>query len=104
MNNLSIEPPIAVVETGDSYSPAKTAPRTTKAATVIQLLSRNKGATLAEIVGATNWQPHSSRTFLTGLRKKGIILLKEVRRSGEASYRIGHGCAGLPIRSSGWAA
>lgn len=33
MNNLSIEPPIAVVETGDSYSPAKIAPRTTMAAT-----------------------------------------------------------------------
>lgn len=91
MNDLGIEPPIAVVEAGNPYSPAKTAPRTTKAATVIRLLSRNKGATLAEIVGATNWQPHSSRAFLTGLRKKGIILLKEVRCSGEASYRIAQG-------------
>ena len=63
-------------------------PRSTKSAAVIKLLSRNKGATLAEIMTATSWQPHSSRAFLTGLRKKGMTLLKETRRDGETSYRI----------------
>jgi len=62
--------------------------RVTKAATVTKLLSRNRGATLAEIMAATNWQPHSTRAFLTGLRKKGAALLKEARRDGETSYRI----------------
>lgn len=64
------------------------AARVTKSATVIKLLSRNRGATLAEIMAATHWQPHSSRAFLTGLRKKGTDLLKETRRDGETSYRI----------------
>lgn len=62
--------------------------RITKAATVTKLLSRMRGATLAEIMAATHWQPHSSRAFLTGLRKKGIVLLKEARKDGETSYRI----------------
>ena len=40
--------------------------RITKSAAVQKLLSRNKGATLAEIMNATHWQPHSARAFLTG--------------------------------------
>ena len=68
---------------------AKVAPvRITKSGTVIKLLSRNRGTTLAEVMMATSWQPHSSRAFLTGLRKKGLELLKETRRDGETSYRI----------------
>ncbi|WP_340318017.1 DUF3489 domain-containing protein [Rhizorhabdus argentea] len=62
-------------------------PRPSKAATVAKLLSRNRGATLAEITEATHWQPHSARAFLTGIRKKKT-LLKETRRSGETSYRL----------------
>ncbi len=62
--------------------------RITKSAAVIKLLSRNRGASLGEIMSATQWQPHSSRAFLTGLRKKGMTLLKETRRDGETSYRI----------------
>lgn len=62
----------------------------TKSAVVQKLLSRNKGATLAEIMTATHWQPHSSRAFLTGLRKKGLVLLKEARTVGETCWRTGH--------------
>lgn len=68
--------------------PASPATRVTKTAIVTKLLSRNRGATLAEIMAATTWQPHSTRAFLTGLRKKGAALLKETRRDGETSYRI----------------
>lgn len=60
----------------------------TKSATVQKLLGRNKGATLAEISTATSWQSHSARAFLTGLRKKGLVLIKECRTSGETSWRI----------------
>lgn len=60
----------------------------TKSAVVQKLLSRNKGATLAEIMAVTHWQSHSTRAFLTGLRKKGVELLKEARASGETSWRI----------------
>lgn len=62
--------------------------RTTKSAAVIKLLSRNRGATIYEIGNATSWQAHSTRAFLTGLRKKGKVLLKETRKDGETSYRI----------------
>ncbi len=60
----------------------------TKAERVTKVLSRARGATLAEIVAETNWQPHSARAFLSGLRKRGTVLLKEERKSGETSYRI----------------
>lgn len=60
----------------------------TKSATVQKLLSRAKGATLQEITGATYWLPHSVRAFLTGLRKKGTVLVREARPNGETSWRI----------------
>ena len=71
-------------------TPPDPAPRQgpTKATTVGRLLSRSKGATLAEIVGATGWQPHSVRAFMTGLRKKGHALIRECRTNGETSWRI----------------
>lgn len=60
----------------------------TKAAIVQKLLDRPKGATLPEIVGATGWMPHSARAFMTGLRKKGLDLVRECRTNGETSWRI----------------
>lgn len=63
-------------------------PGSTKAAAVKKLLSRSKGATLAEVSVATDWQPHSVRAYFTGLRKKGHHLVRECRASGEASWRI----------------
>lgn len=67
---------------------AQPLPRISQASTVIKLLSRNRGATVAEMMGVTHWQPHSTRAFLTGLRKKGRIVLKESRKDGETSYRL----------------
>lgn len=60
----------------------------TKAASVQKLLSRPKGATLAEIMDATGWLPHSTRAFMTGLRKRGYDLVRECRTNGETSWRI----------------
>lgn len=60
----------------------------TKSATVQKLLARAKGATLSEIIEATGWRPHSSRAFLTGLRKKGHIIVRECRPNGETSWRM----------------
>jgi hypothetical protein len=60
----------------------------TKAARVRKLLSRGKGATLSEISRATAWQPHSVRSFLSGLRKTGAYLVKEQRGSGGTAYRM----------------
>jgi len=66
--------------------PTLTAP--TKAAIVQKLLARPKGASLAEIIEATGWLPHSARAFMTGLRKKGLKLVRECRTSGETAWRI----------------
>ncbi|WP_156680882.1 DUF3489 domain-containing protein [Sphingomonas profundi] len=50
----------------------------TKQALVLDLLRANGGASLAELVAATGWLPHSTRAALTGLRKQGhaIVTLK----------------------------
>ena len=48
--------------------------RGTKIAQVIELLQGNDGATLAELVAATGWLPHTARAALTGLRKRGYAV------------------------------
>ena len=47
---------------------------TSKIAAVVGLLSRCGGATLAELIAATGWLPHTIRAALTGLRKRGYVL------------------------------
>jgi hypothetical protein len=42
-----------------------------KLATLLALLELPEGATLARLVEATGWLPHSTRAALTGLRKRG---------------------------------
>lgn len=60
----------------------------TKSAKVIALLERNKGANIGEICKATNWKPHSVRSFLTGLRKKGFGIEREQHDDKGNCYRI----------------
>jgi len=61
----------------------------TKIAEVIALLQRGDGATLAELVAATGWLPHTTRAALTGLRKRGYALAidRTDKRRGSV-YRI----------------
>ena len=61
-----------------------------KQATVIQLLSRPEGATLAQITEATNWQSHTTRGFLAGAIKKrlGLHLTSEKPEGGVRIYRV----------------
>ena len=63
-------------------------PEPSKSDTVKKLLSRKTGATIEELGAATNWQPHSVRAFLSGLRKKGATIAREERRDGAKAYRI----------------
>ena len=60
----------------------------TKAKTVKRLLSRRTGATIEELGDATDWQAHSVRAYLSGLRKKGSTIVREERRNGAKTYRI----------------
>jgi hypothetical protein len=46
----------------------------TKLAEVVELLERDRGATIAELIDATGWLPHTTRAALTGLRKRGFAL------------------------------
>lgn len=47
-----------------------------KIASVTGLLERDEGASLAELVTATGWLPHTTRAALTGLKKKGHVIVK----------------------------
>jgi hypothetical protein len=58
-----------------------------KIARVIVLLSREHGATLAELVEATGWLPHTTRAALTGLRKKGRSIEK-TKRGDATCYKL----------------
>jgi hypothetical protein len=59
----------------------------TKAATVLALLQRHDGATLAELITATGWLPHTTRAALTGIRKKGHAV-ERTKGGHETCYRI----------------
>jgi hypothetical protein len=59
----------------------------TKQARILQLMQREQGATLEELIAATGWLPHTTRAALTGLRKKGYRLARTAGESG-ATYRI----------------
>lgn len=65
-------------------------PRQTKIAKVQALLERPSGANLKTICKATGWQPHSSRAALTGLRKAGHVIERNMAKGeiGGSAYHI----------------
>jgi len=70
-------------------APTATAPRQgTKIARVIELLQRDQGAKLDELIAATGWLPHTARAALTGLRHRGYEVRLERGENGRTSvYR-----------------
>ena len=78
--------------------PAKTPPqadqpkidRVTKRERVLTLLSRPEGASIEEMMQATDWQQHSVRGFLAGTVKKklGFALTSFKAKDGVRRYRI----------------
>jgi hypothetical protein len=64
--------------------------RANKKADVIAMMKRAKGATLAEIMKATAWQPHTVRGFVSILGSKGGEKIESSKNAiGERTYKIG---------------
>ena len=83
--------PAAAIDKPNSYvASPPTSPRGgTKIAQVIELLQRGDGATLAELVAATGWLPHTMRAALTGLRKRGYAIgIDRADKARGSVYRI----------------
>jgi hypothetical protein len=53
-------------------------------------MRRRQGATLTEIMGATGWQPHSVRGFVSGTlaKKMGLTVESTKSEAGDRTYRI----------------
>jgi hypothetical protein len=71
-------------------APSLSAPRGgTKLARVLELLRRNFGATLEELIAATDWLPHTMRAALTGLRKRGYaVAIDRSDKERGSTYRV----------------
>src|SRR6202034_2460069 len=69
--------------------PSLSAPRGgTKLARVLELLQRDCGATLEELIAATDWLPHTTRAAPTGLRKRGYpVAIDRSDKERGSAYR-----------------
>ena len=104
---IGIEPVVASAVTGarkansapdpeaDTAEPAE-APKSviiragTKQAQIIALLQRPEGASIAEIVAATGWMPHTARGVISGALKKklGLTITSEKVEGRGRCYRL----------------
>lgn len=66
------------------------APAATKQSIVLELLRRPQGASIAEIVAATNWKEASAQGFLSSVIQKrlGLGLVSEKSSEGERRYHV----------------
>ncbi len=67
-----------------------TASEGSKTSQVLDLIRRPEGATLAAIMEATGWQPHSVRGFISGTlgKKMGLKIESAKNEAGGRTYRI----------------
>ncbi|PJK28012.1 DUF3489 domain-containing protein [Minwuia thermotolerans] len=59
----------------------------TRQAQLLDLLQRDEGADIDEMVQLTGWQAHSVRAVLTGFRKRGIEVTRTKEVNGVSVYR-----------------
>lgn len=83
----------AVIDAAEKAQPAATQKIQTreqsKQASVIRMLKRPEGATVAQICAATGWQAHTVRGAFAGAFKKklGLIITSDKAQGGERIYR-----------------
>ena len=66
-----------------------TTPRAdSKGAKILAMIQRAKGATLAEIQKATDWQAHSVRGFLSTAAKKYGLKIESTKTESDRLYKI----------------
>jgi hypothetical protein len=94
------KPRVMEAAPGEAIAPAGAGPSAprggSKLAHVIELLQRDRGATIDELIAATGWLAHTTRAALTGLRKRGYAV--QIDRSDDkrgSFYRIPAGETGL---------
>ena len=85
--------PLPAAATNTPATPADIAPgarKGTKQQAVIAMLKRPEGASIAEIMEATNWQAHSTRGFIAGAVKKklGLTVTSEKHETRGRTYRL----------------
>lgn len=77
----------ASVHLPEPGAPAATPARpVTKRGQLAAMLVRDEGATLDQMIAATGWLPHTTRSALTGLRKVGYAIDSD-KFDGVRTYR-----------------
>ncbi len=75
-------------EAGEDRAALRVPRSGTKISTVIEMLGRDMGATIDELVAATGWLPHTTRAALTGLRKRGFEIDRRKATDQHASAYV----------------
>lgn len=79
----------AAANLSGSEAARRTIAPSSKLGRLLTLLRREEGSTVAEMVKATGWQPHSIRGALSGtIRKKLGLAIQSSRIDGVRIYRI----------------